>query len=236
VRSATGVVMPLSIRWIARGLGLVAGLLVLYALAALVLGLVPRNPGFVEPADGVEIHVRTNGVHADLVLPTRWDGIDWSAEFPVRDMSRLVAPASWIAFGWGDRGFMLTTPTWADLRPGTAIIALSGLGRGAMHVEYVDSPGAYDARHVRLSAEQYRRLAAFIRDSFVRDAGGAVRRIDAPGYFGTDAFYEAQPTYTFWYTCNEWTRRALAAAGVTTAWWAPFDIAVMHHLPAGPMR
>ena len=236
MRSATGVVMPLSIRWIARGLGLVAGLLVLYALAALVLGLVPRNPGFVEPADGVEIHVRTNGVHADLVLPTRWDGIDWSAEFPVRDMSRLVAPASWIAFGWGDRGFMLTTPTWADLRPGTAIIALSGLGRGAMHVEYVDSPGAYDARHVRLSAEQYRRLAAFIRDSFVRDAGGAVRRIDAPGYFGTDAFYEAQPTYTFWYTCNEWTRRALAAAGVTTAWWAPFDIAVMHHLPARPMR
>ena len=236
MRSATGVVMRFPIRWIARGLGLVAGLLVLYALAALVLGLVPRNPGFVEPADGVEIHVRTNGVHADLVLPTRWDGIDWSAEFPVRDMSRLVAPASWIAFGWGDRGFMLTTPTWADLRPGTAIIALSGLGRGAMHVEYVDSPGAYDARHVRLSAEQYRRLAAFIRDSFVRDAGGAVRRIDAPGYFGTDAFYEAQPTYTFWYTCNEWTRRALAAAGVTTAWWAPFDIAVMHHLPARPMR
>ena len=236
MRSATVVVMRFPIRWIARGLGLVAGLLVLYALAALVLGLVPRNPGFVEPADGVEIHVRTNGVHADLVLPTRWDGIDWSAEFPVRDMSRLVAPASWIAFGWGDRGFMLTTPTWADLRPGTAIIALSGLGRGAMHVEYVDSPGAYDARHVRLSAEQYRRLAAFIRDSFVRDAGGAVRRIDAPGYFGTDAFYEAQPTYTFWYTCNEWTRRALAAAGVTTAWWAPFDIAVMHHLPARPMR
>ena len=121
-----------------------------------------------------------------------WTDIDWSAEFPARDMSGLVAPASWIAFGWGDRGFMLTTPTWADLRPGTAFIALSGLGRGAMHVEYVDSPGAYDARRVRLSAEQYRRLAAFIRDSFVRDAGGAVRRIDAPGYFDTDAFYEAR--------------------------------------------
>jgi len=236
VRSATVVVMRFPIRWIARGLGLVAGLLVLYALAALVLGLVPRNPGFVEPADGVEIHVRTNGVHADLVLPTRWDGIDWSAEFPVRDMSRLVAPASWIAFGWGDRGFMLTTPTWADLRPGTAFIALSGLGQGAMHVEYLESPGAYDARRVRLSAEQYRRLTAFIRDSFVRDAGGAVRRIDAAGYFGTDAFYEAVPTYTFWFTCNEWTRRALAAAGVRTAWWAPFDIAVMHHLPAGTAR
>lgn len=224
------------VRGIALTLGVVAGLLALYALAALVLGLIPRNPGFVETADGVEIYVRTNGVHADLVVPTRWNGIDWDAEFPARDMSALVAPSRWIAFGWGDRGFMLTTPTWVDLRPGTAFVALSGLGRGAMHVEYVESPGAYSARRVRLSAEQYRRLVAFIRDAFVRDASGAVRRIDAAGYFGTDAFYEAVPTYTFWNTCNEWTRRALATAGVTTAWWAPLDIAVMHHLPAGQTR
>jgi uncharacterized protein (TIGR02117 family) len=224
------------VRGTSIGLGLVAGVLALYLLTALVLGLVTRNPGFVEPADGVEIYVRTNGVHADLVLPTRWNSVDWSAEFPVHDMRELVAPANWIAFGWGDRGFMLTTPTWADLRPGTAFVALSGLGQGAMHVEYVESPVAYDARRVRLSAEQYRRLAAFIRDSFARDEGGAVRRIDAAGYFGTDAFYEAVPTYTFWYTCNEWTRRALASAGVKTARWSPFELAVMHHLPKGPPR
>jgi uncharacterized protein (TIGR02117 family) len=236
VRGATGVVMRRLVRGVALTLGFVAGVVLLYLLAALLLGLVPRNPGFVETADGVEIYVRTNGVHADLVVPTQWNGIDWGAEFPAHDMSGLVAPARWIAFGWGDRGFMLTTPTWADLRPGTAFFALSGLGQGAMHVEYLDSPDAYDARRVRLSAEQYRRLTAFIRDSFVRDAGGALRRIDAAGYFGTDAFYEAVPTYTFWFTCNEWTRRALAAAGVRTAWWAPFDVAVMHHLPAGPAR
>lgn len=236
MRSATGVVMRRLVRGTSVALGLVAGVLVLYLLAALVLGLVTRNPRFVEPTDGVEIYVRTNGVHADLVLPTRWNSVDWSAEFSVHDMRELTSPANWIAFGWGDRGFMLTTPTWADLRPGTAFVALSGLGQGAMHVEYVESPGAYDARRVRLTAEQYRRLAAFIRDSFARDAGGAVRRIDAAGYFGTDAFYEAVPTYTFWYTCNEWTRRALAAAGVKTAWWAPFELAVMHHLPAGPTR
>jgi uncharacterized protein (TIGR02117 family) len=236
MRSTTGVVTRRLVRGIALAFGFLVGLLGLYTLTALVLGLVPRNSGFVETADGVEIYVRTNGVHADLVVPTQWNGIDWGAEFPARDMGGLVAHSRWIAFGWGDRGFMLTTPTWADLRPGTAFFALSGLGQGAMHVEYLDSPGAYDARRVRLSAEQYRRLAAFVRESFVRDAAGAVRRIDAPGYFGTDAFYEAVPTYTFWFTCNEWTRRALAAAGVRTAWWAPFDIAVMHHLPAGPAR
>jgi uncharacterized protein (TIGR02117 family) len=228
--------MRRAVRAVALAFGIPAGLITLYLLVALLLGLLPRNAGFVETPAGVDIYVRTNGVHAELVLPTRRNGMDWSVEFPVRDMRQLGAPTDWIAFGWGDRGFMLKTPTWSDLRPGTAVVALTGLGQGAMHVEYVDSPLAYDARRVRVSAEQYVRLVAYVRASFVRGADGAVRQIDAPGYFDTDAFYEAVPTYTFWFTCNEWTRRALAAAGVRTAWWAPFDIAVMRQLPAVPAR
>jgi len=208
----------------------------LYVFAAVLLGLLPRNSDFVESVGGIEIYVRTNGVHAELVLPTHQQGHDWSAEFPASHMRALAATTEWIALGWGDRGFMLTTPTWSDLRPGTAFIALSGLGQGAMHVEYVDSPLAYEARRVRISAEQYGRLVAYVKSSFARGADGAVRRIDAPGYFGTDAFYEAVPTYTFWFTCNEWTRRALATAGVRTAWWAPFDVAVMRQLRALPRR
>jgi hypothetical protein len=93
------------VRGVALALGFAAGMVLLYVLAALLLGLVPRNPGFVETADGVEIYVRTNGVHADLVVPTQWNGIDWGAEFPAHDMSGLVAPARWIAFGWGDPRF-----------------------------------------------------------------------------------------------------------------------------------
>lgn len=215
------------------GLGVAALLLVitLYALAALVLGAWPRNTGFVETHDGVPVHVRTNGVHAELILPTRADGVDWSVEFPARHMRALPAPTEWIAFGWGDRGFMVETPTWSDLHPTTAIVALSGLGDGAMHVEYIETPMAYKARQVRISAEQYQRLVSYVRSSFVRDPDGSVRQIAAPGYFDADAFYEAVPTYAFWYTCNEWTKRALAAAGVRTAVWAPFDAAVMAHLP-----
>ena len=220
----------------AAGFALAALLLpvVLYGLAALVLGAVPRNPGFIETADGIPVFVRTNGVHADLVLPARSADIDWTAEFPARHMRTLSAPTGWIAFGWGDRGFMLTTPTWADLRPLTALVAISGLGEGVMHVEYVESPLAYDARTVRISAAQYGRLAAAIRASFARGADGAVRRIDTPGYFGTDAFYEAVPVYSLWYTCNEWTRRMLDTAGIRTATWAPFDTAILAQLP--PLR
>jgi uncharacterized protein (TIGR02117 family) len=220
------------------GWGLAALLLgaALYIVAALLLGALPRNSGFVETHDGVPVYVRTNGVHAELIVPSRHALHDWTAEFPAQHMPALPQPTEWIALGWGDRGFMLTTPTWADLRPGTALVALLGLGEGVMHVEYVETPQAYKVRRVRLSPEEYARLVAAIRASFARDAGGAVQKLGAPGYFGTDAFYQAVPRYTFWHTCNEWTRRVLAAAGVRTATWAPFDTAVMFHLPAEAKR
>ncbi len=70
-------------------------------------------------------------------------------------------------------------------------MALSGLGPGAMHVEYIESPRSYKAREVRVSPEQYARLVAFIRASFERDAAGRPHRTNLPGYFSSDAFYDA---------------------------------------------
>jgi uncharacterized protein (TIGR02117 family) len=218
-------------RWL-RALLAIAAAFAAYPMLALVLGAWPVNRGFVETADGVTIYVRTNGVHAEIVVPTRAAGVDWSVDHPPRHFRRLAAPLAWIAFGWGDRDFYLNTPTWRELRPRTALVALSGLGRGAMHVEYVDRPEAYASRRVRIGPAQYLRLVDYLRASFRRDAEGRPIRIDAPGYFDTDAFYEAIPVYTFWYTCNEWVRRAMAHAGVRTAAWAPFDVAIFHQLRA----
>jgi uncharacterized protein (TIGR02117 family) len=77
---------------------------------------------------------------------------------------------------------------------------------------------------------QYARLVEILRAGFVRDTGGRPRRIDDPGYFDTDAFYEGTGRYTLWLTSNEWIRRVLAGAGVRTAAWAPFDAALFWHL------
>lgn len=217
--------------WI-RALLALAAAAASYPLLAVVLGAWPVNRDFVEAHDGVPIYVRTNGIHAEIVVPTRAAGVDWSIDHPPQHVRRLDAPLAWIAFGWGDRDFYLNTPTWRELRLRTALVALSGSGRGAMHVEYVDRPEAYASRRVRVSAAQYLRLVAYLRASFRRDAGGRPLRIDAPGYFDTDAFYEAVPVYTFWLTCNEWVRRGLAEAGVRTAAWAPFDIAIFWQLRA----
>lgn len=200
-----------------------------YLLAALVLGALAVNTGFRPTPDGIPVYVRTNGVHAELVLPTRAAGVDWSADFPPSHMRALAAPMPWIAFGWGDRDFFATTPTWAELRPGTALTALSGRGEGAMHVEYLEHPQAYRGREVRLSAGQYARLVDYVRGSFVLQ-DGRPRRLDLPGYFDRDAFYAAGPRYVLWSTSNDWVRRGLTAAGVRAPRWAPFDTAIFHQL------
>jgi uncharacterized protein (TIGR02117 family) len=211
-------------------LGLAVVVPAAYLLVAVVLAMIPLNADFRPSADGIPVYVRTNGVHAELVLPTRSADLDWSADHPASDMRALAAPMQWIAFGWGDAAFFASTPTWSDLKPGTALVALTGLGEGAMHVEYIADPASYAGREVRLTPEQYARLVAYVRDSFARGADGRPIRLAAPGYFETDAFYAARPRYTFWMTSNEWVRRGLTAAGVRTPAWAPFANALYFQL------
>jgi uncharacterized protein (TIGR02117 family) len=210
---------------------------IVYLLLALLLGLLPVNREFrpTPPRDGgVTVFLRTNGVHAELVLPAAAP-YDWRMELPpadVVDAARLARlPAlDWIAFGWGDRAFFIETRTWADLRTGTAASALLGLGPAAMYVDYVARPEDYRVRRIDLSAGQYERLVAGLRAGFARDAAGRPRRIDDPGYFDTDAFYEGTGRYSLVLTCNEWIRRVLADAGVRTAVWSPFDTALFWHV------
>lgn len=216
---------------------LLAGTPALYLLAAIVLGIVPVNRDHAPPdrkADGVVMYVRTNGVHAEFVLPAR-GAHDWTREFPllaIVDYEKLpsLLAFNWIAFGWGDRAFYLETPTWRDLRWTTAINALAGRGGAAMHVEYLVRPEDYRAVRLEIDERQYRELVAHVRAGFARDAQGRVIAIDHPGYFATDKFFEGTGHYAPWFTSNEWVRRGLAQAGIRTALWSPFDRALFWHL------
>jgi hypothetical protein len=40
---------------------------------------------------------------------------------------------NYLAFGWGDKGFYLNTPEWADLKVSTALNAAFGLSSSAIH-------------------------------------------------------------------------------------------------------
>jgi uncharacterized protein (TIGR02117 family) len=203
--------------------------LALYGLAAVVLGLVPVNADFRPEQDGVPVFLRSNGTHVDIVLPTRTRQWDFAVEFGPADFPRLGQALPWIAFGWGDREFLLQTPTWADVRPGVALRAVLGLGEGAVHVEYIDEPGDFAVIGTRLSSAQYLALVTGLRGQFGRDTQGRVQRIAHAGYGVTDAFYVGTGRYLPWITCNEWVRRLIARAGVRTAVWAPFEPALLFH-------
>ena len=193
-----------------------------YAAVAGVAGRMAVNGEWRPAPRGVAIFVEDNGIHTSLVLPKRAVGVDWTAAFPPGDLSD-PRYGGWrhVAVSWGERGFFVGTPTWWDVRPGTVLRAAVGSEATVLHVEHVAAPVAgASVRKILLSPRQYRRLAAFVIAS--RGRGQAV-----PGYGGYDAFYPARGRYDAVHTCNEWTRRALAFAGVRIGRWAPTPGAVM---------
>ncbi len=202
-----------------------------YFLAALVGGLLGEGGHAKSGPPAVDIYVRTNGVHADLVLPMTALDIDWRQRLPVLESDPNL---NYLAFGWGDREFYLTTPTWADLRATTAVKALTGFDSSVMHVEAAPPPSPLASRHpiaeLRVSEQQYRLLVEFVEASLLRDANGSAIEISGAHYGPHDAFFEARGHYSAIQTCNEWTRQALHHADLRTPVWAPFDIALMHQL------
>lgn len=207
--------------------GLVLALL-LFALAGWIGSSIPRNPGWREPQDGVEILVETNGVHTALVLPLVTPEKDWRTEFPSTDLADPGRPYTHVSISWGEREVFLNTPTWADLRPSTVLRIIGIGGDGLLHVAHYVRPAPSDSeRPLRLSRAEYRRLVAAIERSLPR--GSSVRY---PGYDSYDVFYEASGHYTVTNTCNQWTSNTLARAGVRTGWWTPFAGGVMKWAPA----
>ena len=207
-------------KWVGRLLTAFLVVPAVYLFAALIGSLVPVNRGWTEPADGTTIYIADNGIHADIVMPVKANGLDWSPFVPKSDFADVPPDARWIAFGSGEARVYLSTPTWWDITPRTIWSALTG-GRRVMHVEYVPDP-RYAARQVRLRPEEYRRLWAAIRADFTLQPDGKPLRIAHRGYGCCDAFYRAQGKESAFRTCNSWAAKWLRLAGVETSLWPPF--------------
>jgi uncharacterized protein (TIGR02117 family) len=198
----------------------VLALPVAYLAAALVGSLVPVNRAWTEPAEGTTVYLADNGIHADLIMPVKAEGLDWRPLFPASDFAHADRPSSWVAIGSGEERIYLNTPTWWDIRPRTIWSALTG-GKRVMHVEYVPRP-SYAAREIRLRPEEYRRLWAAVRADFRLDSKGRPIPLSHPGYGPADAFYRGQGKESAFRTCNSWVANWLRLAGVRTSLWPPF--------------
>ncbi|MDX5482248.1 MAG: TIGR02117 family protein [Hymenobacteraceae bacterium] len=212
-------------------LGTIAALTALFFLAAFVLGSVTVNSSYAQASeDSVEIFITSNGVHTDIVVPVSTPHIDWRSKIPLHHFADVDSSYTHLSFGWGDRRFYMQTPEWSDLTPGVALSAALWPTPTAMHVEYISSRLEPNRQQlpIRISAEQYRQLIAYIDGSFQKE-NGTYRHIPDTGYSETDTFYEAHGRFYALKNCNNWVNQGLKTAELRSALWAPIPYAVMRH-------
>lgn len=200
------------------------GFILIYVLSAYILSKITINK---EPhtKPEVEIYILTNGVHTDIVLPTKNNQIDWSQQIQYKNTKAADSTYKYIAMGWGDKGFYLETPEWSDLKASVAFKAATGLSTTAIHATYYKKMKlGDDCKSMLISKEQYSRLIAYITNSFQKDIDGNFIPIKTDANYGkTDAFYEATGSYSLIHTCNTWANNGLKASGQKCCFWTATD-------------
>ena len=204
--------------------------LIAYLLIVTLLSFISVNEDLVENQQEIPIYLLTNGVHTDIALPVKNEHYDWSAQLKFEHTKSKDTTYQFVALGWGDKGFYLETPTWADLKTSTALKAASGLSSSAMHVTfYKGLKENTTCKKLQISVENYKKLITHINESFQTQAGEFLK-IETDAVYGKhDVFYEANGSYSLFYTCNSWTNQALKAANQKAALWTISDSGIFRH-------
>lgn len=205
----------------------------IYVLAGLLVPFIPvnKNKDYQSPND-LTIYIMSNGVHTDIVVPVKTEWMDWTRYISYADTDLKDSSYAYVGIGWGDKGFYLQTPTWADLKFSTAFKAMTGLSSSAIHATFYKNivPDSSTVA-INISKEDYRDLTQFITQSFdLDDKGGSIHIPSVnDGYGDMDAFYEAKGSYNLFYTCNTWSNNALKAAHQKAALWTLLDKGIFRH-------
>nr|WP_153394680.1 MULTISPECIES: TIGR02117 family protein [Chryseobacterium] len=217
--------------YVLKTIGVILGIIIVYVALGLALPLISVSAKNDGQEKVIPIYIYTNGVHTDIVMPVKNDLQDWSQKIPFNNIKSKKTDYSYIGIGWGDKGFYLDTPTWADLKFSTAVKAAFWMSESAMHCTYYRTmKEGDDCKMIMISRNQYKDLVKFVEDKFDRDQNGNFILIPTNAvYDDNDAFYDAKGTYSFLYTCNTWSNDALKAAGQKAALWTPTDFGIFRH-------
>ncbi len=216
---------------IAKILGSILGTIILYLILGYLIPFIPVKAEETSDPKTIVAYIMTNGVHTDIVVPTKTNAIDWSQKLPYANTKGQKTNYQYTSFGWGDKGFYLDTPTWADLKFSTAFKAAFWLSDSAMHVTYYNTmKEGDDCKKILLTEKQYQSLIHFIDAKFDKDTSGNYKLVKTDAVYGdNDAFYDANGKYSFLSTCNTWANNALKAAGQKAALWTPSDFGIFQH-------
>jgi uncharacterized protein (TIGR02117 family) len=202
----------------------------LYMCASYISKYITTNNDYVVPENGIEIFVVSNGVHADICLPLKEIDSVWTDYFQPSDFKTLTRKPTHIAFGWGDKGFFLDTPTWSDLTFWTAFKALFIPSNTALHVSYKEEKPRLSetTKSFYVSTESLKKIEQYIL-SYIEFKNNRPNLIDCCRYPDMhDNFYDGKGSYHLFRTCNVWTNEVIQEAGVKTSVWTPFDTGILH--------
>ena len=178
---------------------------------------------------GITIFMKSDGIHTDFVFPVQNNSIDWRKLISPENTKGKDSTLKYIAIGWGDQGFFLNTPVWADLKASTAFNACFYLGKSAIHANYLNELDC-KFEHVQfvVSERQYKKLYEYVNQTLKRDKGNKIACIKNRGYWKTDSFYESNGSYGLFNTCNSWINGGLKAAKLPACLWSPFNSGIFN--------
>lgn len=199
----------------------------LFFFTAAIGSFIPANNTWVQPDNGVDIFVETNGIHVSLIVPMTAAGEDLSDLIRPDQLSDPNLYGTHAMIGWGHGRVYRNAKTWGDVRSGDFTSAVFGSDFTTLHIYHLTNPAPLPHRKIlRVSPAQYRSIIGQIRATFrlTRDGKSVAHRAYTPD----NLFYDSVGHYNALNTCNTWTGSILRKAGVRIGIWTP--------LPGGVMR
>lgn len=217
------------LKTIGVSVGAIVLLVVVYVLAAFLLSRISVE-GEEAKNKNITIYILTNGVHTDLVVPIKTEIINWNDVINTEHTTGKDTLVNFVAFGWGDKGFYLETPTWADLKASTAFKAAFSMSTSAIHATFYKQLRENEScKKIQVSTEQYEHLVNYIKNSLVLSADNKAMQIVTTANYGSDdVFYEAKGSYSLIHTCNTWANNGLKACNQKACLWTPFDEGIFY--------
>lgn len=184
-------------------IALLALLLILCGCASAPLPPAPETAG----REWRSVQVVNHGLHAGLLIART----DLLRELPA--LAETFGDGDFVELGWGDEAFYRAPQATLGL----ALRALFRSSAAVLHVVKITGDprrrfAGSEVVELRLSADGYRQLLAFVAASFSRPAPDALAEL-GPGLYGESRFYSAEGRYSLLRTCNTWLAEALAAGG-----------------------
>jgi uncharacterized protein (TIGR02117 family) len=202
-----------------KSLLVLMGFILFYILMVWLLPKFESSAEIIYDKKTIEIYIKSNGVHTDLVVPVKNKHIDWSNYFQYTKTKDSLF--QFVALGWGDKGFYLDTKSWSELKFSTAFKAAFALSSAAVHATYYNEMKLSETcKKIIITNRQYLKLIKYIKSSMNLSKQNTFVFIKTDAVYGAnDAFYDASGSYSIFHSCNSWANIGLKAAGQKACLW-----------------